>query len=270
MNSENIGNTLNRLTYVAKHALFEQGELAELTYGAFDIAATALQNSEDEEIKFSYPVGYNADKTPIRTTTTYQKSELLSKYQFLAFQQLSINEVVQLVTIIEAMFNDLVRAIVLRYPQKLGTKKTISLKNVLEATTIEEVHLSALDGFLNELSYKSPSEFSESINSLMSIKLMECPAFHKYMEIKACRDVYIHNRGVANEIYVRKAGTHARVRSGWNLPVDIQYFLESYESCLQVVEWLEKELHEHWHSSELEERNKAQLEMNLDKGEEKN
>ena len=264
MSSENIGNILNRLTVEAKLALFNQGELAELTYGAFDIAAKTLNESKEEEIEFTFPVGYNPDKTAINSTRKYKKAELLSRYQFLAFHQLSINELVQLVTIIEAMFNDIVRAIVLRYPKKLGTKRTLSLKKVLEATSIEDVHLSALNGFLNELSYKSPSEFSESLESLLSINLLECPAFHKYMEIKACRDVFIHNRGVANETYVRKSGTHARVALGSSIPVDNQYFLESYESCIQIAEWLETELHDRWHSSELDERKTAQLEMNLE------
>jgi hypothetical protein len=36
------------------------------------------------------------------------------------------------------------------------------------------------------------------------------------------------------------------------LPVDIPYFLESYEACLQLTEWLESELDQHWHSSERE------------------
>lgn len=47
------------------------------------------------------------------------------------------------------------------------------------------------------------------------------------------------------------------------LPVDIQYLLESYESCLQVMEWLEKELHERWHSSEFEHSQNKQIEMPL-------
>lgn len=68
---------------------------------------------------------------------------------------------------------------------------------------------------------------------------------------------------MANDIYVRKAGSHARVKSGQQLPSDIQYFLESYESCLQIAEWLEKQLHDNWHSSDYESRQNAQLQMLL-------
>ena len=262
MVSTNIGNTLYQLTLGARLALFDQGELAQLTYGAFDVVATNLKQSNDESIDVSFPVGYKADKTTIQSTRNYPKDELLARYQFLASHQLSKNGVVQIVTIIEALLGDIIRTIIGRYPQKLGQKRTISLQSVLEAKSIDEIHLSATDSLLNELSYKSPKEFADSLNSCLSINLFECPAFHKYIEVKATRDVYIHNRGITNEIYTRKADSHARATVGTHLPVDIPYFLESYEACLQLTEWLEKGLHERWHSSDLEELNQSSIPTN--------
>lgn len=243
--------------------MFDQGELAQLTYGAFDIAVRSMQEMQQEEIEVSFPVGYKPDRTVIPSSRVYRKDQLLSKYQFLAFHQLTINSLVQLVTIVETMFGDVVRAIVVRYPQKLGGKRNISIQTVLESTSLEEVHLRATDALLNELAYRSPIEFAESMHQLLSVNLLECPAFHRYMEIKATRDIFIHNRGIANDVYVRKAGTHARVNSGKGLPADIQYFLESYEHCLQVADWLEIELHSHWHSSDYEDRENPQIELSI-------
>jgi hypothetical protein len=247
-----IGNTLYQLTLNAKYQLFNQGEQAQLIYGAFDVVASNVQSSPEETITIQFPVGYKPDRTAMLSTRDYAKQELLSRYQFLAFQQLPANGVVQLVTIIEAMFGDVVRSIIMKFPQKLGAKRSITMQVVLEAKSIEEVHIRATDALLNELAYKSPQEFAEALNGLLSINLLECPAFHKYMELKATRDIYIHNRGISNDIYVRKSGTHARVTANQSLPVDIQYFLESYESCLQLNEWLQGKLHDQWHSSELE------------------
>lgn len=261
MSSVNVGNQLNQIVSSARNAMFDQGELAQLTYGAFDIAARGMQAMEQEEIEVIFPVGYKPDKTAIQSTRTYRKEQLLSKYQFLAFHQLSVNALVQLVTIVETMFGDVVRAVILRYPHKLGGKRSISVQAVLESITLEEVHLRATDSLLNELSYRSPAEFSESMQQLLSVNLLECPAFHHYMEIKATRDIFIHNRGIANDLYVRKAGSHTRVKSGTALPADIQYFLESYEYCLQIADWLEVELHGHWHSSEYEDRKSLQIEL---------
>lgn len=259
--TENLGNKLYRVVNDAKNALFNQGELAQLSYGAFDTAAIAMQSSGDEEIEVTFPVGWRPDKQPILSTRKYQKDELLQRYQFLAFHQLSVNGLVQLVTIVETMISDIIRAVILKYPQKLSSKRTVKLQSVLEASTIEEVHLRATDALLNELAYKSPVELAEAVQPLLSINLLECPPFHRYMEIKASRDIFIHNRGIVNDIYIRKSGSHARASENTALPADTAYFLESYESCLQMVEWVEVQLHEHWHSSELENFKKKQLEM---------
>lgn len=241
--------------------MFDQGELAQLTYGAFDIAARSMQGMEQDEIEVTFPVGYNPNKTAIQSTRTYRKEQLLSKYQFLAFHQLSVNALVQLVTIVETMLGDIVRAVVIRYPQKLGGKRSLSIQTVLESTSLEEVHLRATDALLNELTYKSPTDFAESMQQLLSVNLLECPAFHRYMEVKATRDIFIHNRGISNDVYVRKAGSHARVKPDIVLPADIQYFLESYEHCLQIADWIEVELHGYWHSSEYEDRKNPQIEL---------
>lgn len=256
--SGNLGNELNHVINGARASLFDQGELAQLTYGAFDIAARTLQETQQDDIEVTFPVGYRPDRTAINSTRKYGKEQLLLKYQFLAFHQLSVNAIVQLVTIVETMLGDVVRFAVTKYPQKLGGKRNVPISAVLQATSIEEVHLRATDALLNELGYKSPTEFAESFQQLLSVNLLECPAFHRYVELKATRDIFIHNRGVANEVYVRKAGSHARVSAGSTLPVDVTYFLESYEACLQLTEWLERELHELWHSTDYEDRHTSQ------------
>lgn len=252
MNLPNLGNVLYQLVTTARHSLFDQGELAQLTYGAFDVAANNVGTSESEIIEISYPVGYRPDKTTIISTVKYTKPQLLSRYQFLAHTQMPLNGIAQLVTITESLLSDVVRAVIVRYPHKLGTKRTIQLQRVLAAENLEEVHMHATDSFINELSYKSPIDFASALHDLLSVNLLECPAFHKYVELKATRDIHVHNRGYVNETYLKKAASHARARDKMLLPVDIQYFLDSYEACLQLTEWLEHELNQHWHSSERE------------------
>ena len=119
-----------------------------------------------------------------------------------------------------------------------------------------------IDDLLNELARNSPREFANSFEKLVNIKLLKCPSYHRFEEIKATRDIYMHNRGVTNEVYYRKAGSHARAKLGNNLPVDNVYFMESYEYCLQLCEWLEKQLHDKWHSSEHEQREKKKVGIN--------
>jgi len=263
MKTGNLGNRLNEIVREARARMFDQGELAQLTYGAFDIAAVSMQAMKEDQIDIKFPIGYNPDRTVLESTRTYRKEQLLGKYQYLAFNQLSINALIQLVTLVDTMLSELVRLIVLAYPEKISGKRTVPIHTILESTSIEEIQLRATDSLLNELSYKSPSEFSESMEKLISVNLLECPDFHKYLEVKATRDIYVHNQGIANDIYVRKAGSHVRCKSGMRIPVDIQYFLESYESCLSVADWLEKRLHQNWYSSDYENRSKPQGQLPL-------
>lgn len=103
MAKENLGNDLNNIVNAARAALYEQGELAELTYGAFDTAVRELQARPDETIQVVVPIGYNPDRTTMISKRGFHKQELVGKYQFLAFHQLAVNGLMQLVTIVEAM-----------------------------------------------------------------------------------------------------------------------------------------------------------------------
>ncbi len=249
-----IGNRLYQRASVAKTEIFLQGELAQLTYLSYQETAQRVQDGSESEIEISYPVGYRPDRSVIPSTRKYSKEELIQRYVFLGNHQLAINGIYQLVTILESLFGDLVRIVLLKYPQKIGSKKTIQSSVVLAAHSIEEIHLKAIDSILKDMTYKSPNEFAVELKDLMSMNLLECPAFHRYLEIKATRDIYIHNRGIANEVYVTKAGSHSRVKAGEFLPIDTIYFLESFEFCIQIVEWTEKALHTVWHSSDYEQQ----------------
>jgi len=259
MTTGNLGNLLNRITQNSRDLLFWQSELAQLTYTALNFASDEIKKDQNDEMEFTFPIGYTAEKTVIPLKKKYTKQELLDSYQYLAYTQLGLNGLFQLVTIIEAMVGDVLRTIVVKHPQKLGAKRSISIQAVLESSSLEEMHIRATDALINELSYKSPLELAKAVDELIGVDFITCPAFHRYLEIKATRDIYIHNRGIANEVYVRKSGSHARVKSNQTLPISNEYFLEAYEHCLQFTEWLEKELHEHWHSSDREAREQPQL-----------
>lgn len=252
-----IGNEINGILRNSKTLLYAQGELAQLTHTAFIQITEQIKGSDKEEITVDVPIGYRPDKVPMTSPHTYKKQELLERYSFLTFTQIPINGIYQLVIIIEATLGDLVRKVVARYPNKLSTKRQISTQKVLEANSIEELHVTAIDSLLNDLSYKSPREFASELESILSINVVECPAYHHYIEMKATRDILIHNQGIANETYVAKAGSHARVPAGGRLPTTQSYFLEVYEECLRLVEWLESKLHDKWHSSEYEQEQAA-------------
>ncbi len=248
-----IGNKIYQRIGLAKSDLLAQGELVRLTYTALENEIHKIQNDSREEIKRRYPIGYRPGEGTIFNTRTYKKQELIDKYKYLIKHQLAINGIYQLVTIIESLMGDILRTVILKFPEKINSNKTIRYNFILSAPSIEEIHLHVVDSFLNKLAYTSPKEFAEECQNFLSINLLECPSFHKYIEIKATRDIYLHNQGIANDIYIRKAYSHSRVKSGEDLPIYLKYFLESYEECLKINKWLEISLHKVWYSSEFEE-----------------
>lgn len=265
MNQDNIGDTINQALMLAQGAMFKIAEQSQLTYLAYELAAQELTAPGGPKTKtISYPVGLRADKTAIPSERTYTNDDLLQQYQILAVHQLSVNGLSHLVSVTEAMIEDVLRIVLKKYPRKLGAQKQIDLQVVLEASCIEEIHSKAIDALLNEASYKTPRDFAKIFESFTGINLLECPAFHRYIEVKATRDVFIHNRGIANPVYLRKSGSHARTSNGGSVPCDVGYFLESYENCLQFTEWLENSLHGVWRSSALELRRSSQIEMQLE------
>ncbi len=75
---ENLGNLLHRITF-ARGELFARGEFAALTYRAFDIDVSNLNQSEEVTMLVSYPVGLRPDKQMISSTRKYQKYELIGR-----------------------------------------------------------------------------------------------------------------------------------------------------------------------------------------------
>ncbi|APZ47661.1 hypothetical protein BW723_15790 [Polaribacter reichenbachii] len=247
---ETFGNRINDLIQVNKSLLFLQGEMAQLTYLSFEQNIKWINNLEEgATIPISYPLGFKADNTAIMSTPrNYTKDELTEKYAHLGMNKLPIDAIFQLVTIMETLMNDILRTILIEYPSKIPSKKKVDIDCVLNASSLEQAKITIIDGILNEIAYKSPKDYASEFEKYTSVKLLENPVFHKYIELKATRDIHIHNGGTANEIYLIKSGVVARVKNGEFLPVDIQYFLMSYEQCLQLNEILEKELDKIWPS----------------------
>jgi hypothetical protein len=255
MEKPNLGNQLNQIVHRTVMNLFQIGELSQVSYLALENFAKMIHASPHEVLEFPFPIGVNPDGSLMLQKQPRAKQELIARCAHLAENQLALNGIYQLVTTVETMLGDICRSVILKYPKKLGGKRSVAFATIIEAQSIEALHLYAADSLLHELSYKSPKDFAEAMAEITGVNLLEIPAFHRYIEVKATRDVYLHNQGIANEIYLAKASTHTRVQTGQLLPVNIQYFLQAYEAALQIAEVLELKLHEQWPSSEREERN---------------
>ncbi|MET1260044.1 hypothetical protein ABV409_11900 [Flagellimonas sp. DF-77] len=245
-----FGDRLNEMINDTRGVLFLQGEMAQLTYISYEKFIESINSDESETIPITYPIGLRPDNTLINRTRDYTKQELIERYQLLALDKLPIDGILKLVTLMETLLNDILRKILIEYPSKIPNKRKIDVEKALNATSLEEIKLYIVDNILNDIAYKSPKDYADEFNTYVGVNLLENPIFHKYIELKATRDIHIHNNGIANEIYRAKSGVMARINTDAFLPVTVQYFLQSYECCLQLNELIEVELDKIWPSQE--------------------
>ena len=266
---ETFGDKLYRLISNARNILFLQGEIAQLTYQSFVKYIEVINENNEPQIQITYPIGFRPDNTTIDSTVTYTKENLIERYQFLGLTQLPINGIYQLVTTIETLLGDILKETLIQFPAKISNKKKLDYELVLGAKSLDEIKLAVVHSILNELAYKTPKEYGEEFEKYVGVKLLEQPIYHRYIELKATRDIYIHNQGKANDIYAAKADRLSRVKSGQFLPVNIQYFLQSYENCIQLTEILEEESNKIWPSLDYQKSKTQNLEQQKEQAIEK-
>ena len=254
---ENFGDKLFNAISYTRSLLFAEGELANLTVLSNKRVILLIEEDKEESIKINHPVGWKADDTPINSTIIYSKEELINRYRFMNETKLPLDGIYRLVTLTETLLSFILKNVLIEFPGKIPNKRKIDVSLALGADSIESIKIGIVDNILNEIAYKSPKEFAEEFHNYVGLNLLENPIYHKYIELKATRDIHIHNAGYANDIYLAKAGPLSRVKSGTYLPVTVQYFLQSYEACIQLTEIFEDELHKIWPSPEYLKRKAA-------------
>lgn len=67
------------------------------------------------------------------------------------------------------------------------------------------------------------NEVMEYIEKLFAIKIDD-DLWMKWVEIKASRDLIVHNKSIINKVYLDKSGTLARGKEGKEIVVDEDYY----------------------------------------------
>lgn len=152
------------------------------------------------------------------------------------FQNGLLNEVAILATvsIFDGFFFDLLRPILLDNPLRFDKGKKIDVARLVEASDLESVWNLITDNELNELRYKNLREWFKYLERLNNISFPSEEAIGKLCEIKATRDILVHNSGIVNKTYTEKAGSMARSKAGEKIEVSPEYFHNSWDLIRQV------------------------------------
>lgn len=168
------------------------------------------------------------------TGTVTTQADLASKSRGYVVEQLAEATFQQFVSIFENYFVDLLRLWLMAYPQNLLTKK-VDLKDVLDAPDKDAITLLVVNKELIEILYKRPADWFAYLEARAKLG---CPIqndIDRIAEAKASRDVLVHSRGVASQIYESKAGSLARYKVGQRIDIPEHYHRETWELIHKLV-----------------------------------
>lgn len=117
------------------------------------------------------------------------------------------------------------------YPQKLhinipsiSSIKNVPLEVVLNASSHKEILSYLIKKKLVAISFARPIEYLRFIKKALSINLENNDCFQDYIEMKASRDLIVHNSGIINEFISAKLPIRIAGRIGDRIIVDREYF----------------------------------------------
>lgn len=122
----------------------------------------------------------------------------------------------------------------MEYPSSLSSKQ-LHFQTVLESTDKTDIVRAVVEKELDGLAYKRVKDWFEYLEKTVNLGCPSQDQIERLAEIKASRDVLVHNKGIANRIYVDKSMGRHRFKDGEVLDIPEHYHRESWELVRRVV-----------------------------------
>lgn len=157
-------------------------------------------------------------------------NEVKEILEFVAKRELYETTLVTNVSRFESFLFDTLKLILKKFPEKLSTTiqgignyKDISLQLILDSDTKQSLMNEIIDNRIVMISYASPQNYLKYFEEITGCKT-NTAEFLDYIEIKATRDLLIHNSGMINETYLNKVGKSKRGDIRTAIPINKEYF----------------------------------------------
>src|SRR5262245_5812311 len=140
-------------------------------------------------------------RNPVTGSVTTEK-ELPDKAPRYVTDYLTSATFQQFVTLFEDFFFGLLRLWLTEFPRSISGDKQIPFNTILDAPDKAAIVRSVVDRELNELAYARLADWFEYFNKRAKLGRPTADEIVALAEIKASRDVLVHNRGVVNKVYL--------------------------------------------------------------------
>lgn len=196
---------------------------------------------EHDDIAFRAPGKKGRAGTAKRNPT-----ELSTLFNRFANQELYENLLVSSVSRFEFYLSDVIGQFLRHFPKKLsiGPKggdsgKQVPIQLLVDAGDLDALRDDVIDLRLQAIFHADPKEYCTYFNAVseLGIRLED---FGQFFEIKATRDLIVHNSLMVNDLYIKKAGDHSRGPVGEKLKVRKDYFEEALSAMKTLSSSIER------------------------------
>ena len=144
---------------------------------------------------------------------------------------------VRLVSLFEDFVFGLIRLWLTAHPAGIPNKgeKAVRFSAIVEARDRDEIILGVIDRELDALKYKRPAAWFGYLNDRVRLGGPSEEVVGRLSEMKATRDVIVHNRGRVNATYAEKSGDEARLDVGDRMEIPAPYLHDRWSLLLAIV-----------------------------------
>jgi hypothetical protein len=168
------------------------------------------------------------------TGTVTDQQALMKRIEAYVADYLTVSSFQHFVALFEDFIFDLLRLWLMTYPASLS-ERPLKFGTVLKAPDKATVTQTVIDKELNDLKYERLADWFDYLEKLARLGCPSVAEIETLAEIKASRDILVHNKGMANAVYVAKAGNRARCQAGERLEIPEQYHHASWTTIKQVI-----------------------------------
>ncbi|RKR72096.1 hypothetical protein [Marinobacter nauticus] len=134
----------------------------------------------------------------------------------------------------EAMLKDYLHCILVNRKSLLKSKSSITYQDVLSYTSMKSLIAHLAQKEVDQLGFGSIDDVERYFSSKMNINLSNFEKWDDIVEASFRRNIFIHNKGVANEKYCKAVGVE---KLGKRLSVDLDYVMSISDNLISFNEF---------------------------------
>ena len=197
------------------------------TYMWVTTCISSLKEMKGTELVYNVPAAKNFRKDGV--VTRQDKAGIIKR---IVDQDIYFSAFVSSVSCVEDFFSKVMR-LSLKFDNDRLKHLTQGINSDIKYTLIEIIDFGSKDEIINDaieqritsVLYASPKNQVEYMKKIFGINLSE-DIWSKWFEVKATRDIIVHNEAIINKVYLEKAGALARGQKDSCIAITDDYFRE--------------------------------------------